>query len=43
MLTIEKLQVAYGKVQALWDVTFAVPDGEIVAWWAPMARVRQPY
>ena len=31
MLTIEKLQVAYGKVQALWDVTFAVPDGEIVA------------
>jgi branched-chain amino acid transport system ATP-binding protein len=31
MLTIEKLQVAYGKVQALWDVTFAVPEGEIVA------------
>ncbi len=31
MLTIEKLQVAYGKVQALWDVTFAVSDGEIVA------------
>jgi len=31
MLTIEKLQVAYGKVQALWDVTLAVPDGEIVA------------
>lgn len=31
MLTIEKLQVAYGKVQALWDVTFGVPDGEIVA------------
>ena len=31
MLAIEKLQVAYGKVQALWDVTFAVPDGEIVA------------
>jgi branched-chain amino acid transport system ATP-binding protein len=31
MLTIEKLQVAYGKVQVLWDVTFAVPDGEIVA------------
>jgi branched-chain amino acid transport system ATP-binding protein len=31
MLAIEKLQVAYGKVQALWDVTFAVPEGEIVA------------
>jgi branched-chain amino acid transport system ATP-binding protein len=31
MLAIEKLQVAYGKVQALWDVTLAVPDGEIVA------------
>jgi branched-chain amino acid transport system ATP-binding protein len=31
MLTIEKLQVAYGKVQALWDVNLSVPDGEIVA------------
>jgi len=31
MLAIERLQVAYGKVQALWDVTFEVPDGEIVA------------
>ena len=31
MLAIEKLQVAYGKVQALWDVTLQVPDGEIVA------------
>lgn len=31
MLTIEKLQVAYGKIQALWDVTLAVPEGEIVA------------
>ena len=31
MLAIEKLQVAYGKVQALWDVTLDVPDGEIVA------------
>jgi branched-chain amino acid transport system ATP-binding protein len=31
MLAIEKLQVAYGKVQALWDVTLNVPDGEIVA------------
>ncbi len=31
MLAVEKLQVAYGKVQALWDVTLGVPDGEIVA------------
>jgi branched-chain amino acid transport system ATP-binding protein len=31
MLAIERLQVAYGKVQALWDVTLEVPDGEIVA------------
>jgi branched-chain amino acid transport system ATP-binding protein len=31
MLAIEKLQVAYGKVQALWDVTLEVPEGQIVA------------
>ena len=31
MLAVEKLQVAYGKVQALWDVTLGVPDKEIVA------------
>jgi len=31
MLAVEKLQVAYGKVQALWDVTLDVPDGEMVA------------
>jgi branched-chain amino acid transport system ATP-binding protein len=31
LLAIEKLQVAYGKVQALWDITLGVPDGEIVA------------
>ena len=31
MLAVEKLQVAYGKVQALWDVTLEVTDGEIVA------------
>jgi branched-chain amino acid transport system ATP-binding protein len=31
MLAVEKLQVAYGKVQALWDVTLGVPEGEIVA------------
>ena len=31
MLAVEKLQVAYGKAQALWDVTLGVPDGEIVA------------
>jgi branched-chain amino acid transport system ATP-binding protein len=31
MLLIDKLQVSYGKIQALWDVTMEVPDGEIVA------------
>jgi branched-chain amino acid transport system ATP-binding protein len=31
MLAIDRLQVAYGKVQALWDVTLEVPDGDIVA------------
>lgn len=31
MLAIEKLQVAYGKVQALWEVTLEVPEGEIVS------------
>lgn len=31
MLAIERLQVAYGKVQALWDVTLEVQDGKIVA------------
>jgi branched-chain amino acid transport system ATP-binding protein len=31
MLAIERLQVAYGKVQALWDVTLEVTAGEVVA------------
>ena len=31
MLRVEGLEVAYGKIQALWGVTFAVPVGEIVA------------
>jgi branched-chain amino acid transport system ATP-binding protein len=31
MLKVERLQVAYGKVQTLWDVSFEVPEGEIVA------------
>jgi branched-chain amino acid transport system ATP-binding protein len=31
MLSVENLQVAYGKVQALWGVSLAVPEGEIVA------------
>ena len=31
MLKVEHLQVAYGKVQTLWDVSFEVPQGEIVA------------
>ena len=31
MLRVENLAVAYGHVQALWDVSFEVRDGEIVA------------
>jgi branched-chain amino acid transport system ATP-binding protein len=31
MLEVEHLQVSYGRVPALWDVSFAVPAGEIVA------------
>ncbi len=31
MLRAENLEVAYGKIQALWGVTFEVPQGEIVA------------
>jgi branched-chain amino acid transport system ATP-binding protein len=31
MLKVERLQVAYGKVQTLWDVSFEVRGGEIVA------------
>jgi branched-chain amino acid transport system ATP-binding protein len=31
MLHAEGLEVAYGKIQALWGVTFDVPSGEIVA------------
>ncbi|HEX7273592.1 MAG TPA: ATP-binding cassette domain-containing protein, partial [Casimicrobiaceae bacterium] len=31
MLKVEHLQVAYGTVQTLWDVSFEVPRGEIVA------------
>ena len=31
MLSIEKLQVSYGKIQALWDVTLDVPEKAIVA------------
>ena len=31
MLSIENLQVAYGKVQALWGVSLSVAEGEIVA------------
>jgi branched-chain amino acid transport system ATP-binding protein len=31
MLRVEKLEVFYGKVQALWGVSFEVRDGEIVA------------
>jgi branched-chain amino acid transport system ATP-binding protein len=31
MLRVENLEVAYGKIQALWGVTFEIPEGEIVA------------
>ncbi len=31
MLRVEKIEVAYGKIQALWGVTFDVRDGEIAA------------
>jgi branched-chain amino acid transport system ATP-binding protein len=31
MLSVEKLQVSYGLVPALWEVSFIVPAGEIVA------------
>jgi branched-chain amino acid transport system ATP-binding protein len=31
MLRVEALEVAYGKIQALWGITFEIPQGEIVA------------
>jgi branched-chain amino acid transport system ATP-binding protein len=31
MLKVTNLQVAYGRVQTLWDISFEVPQGEIVA------------
>lgn len=31
MLEVEHLQVSYGRVPALWDVSFSVPQGEVVA------------
>jgi branched-chain amino acid transport system ATP-binding protein len=31
MLSVRNLQVAYGSAQALWDISFDVPEGEIVA------------
>ena len=31
MLRVENLEVAYGKIQALWGITFEIPEGEIVA------------
>ncbi len=30
-LEVEKLNVAYGKVQVLWDVSFKVPEGKLVS------------
>ncbi len=31
MLTVTDLQVAYGEIQVVWDVSFSVPEGSIVA------------
>jgi branched-chain amino acid transport system ATP-binding protein len=31
MLTVRNVKTFYGKIQALWDVTFVVPEGKIVA------------
>jgi branched-chain amino acid transport system ATP-binding protein len=31
VLRVENLEVAYGKIQALWGITFEIPEGEIVA------------
>ncbi len=31
MLSVEHIQVSYGRVPVLWDVSFTVPTGEIVA------------
>src|SRR5574342_1190842 len=31
LLRVERLEVAYGRLQALWDVSFDVRKGEIVA------------
>ncbi|HLQ32556.1 MAG TPA: ATP-binding cassette domain-containing protein, partial [Chloroflexota bacterium] len=31
LLEVEHLRVAYGDVQALWDVSLSVGEGEIVA------------
>jgi branched-chain amino acid transport system ATP-binding protein len=31
MLRIEDLEVSYGKIQALWGISFEIPEGEIVA------------
>jgi branched-chain amino acid transport system ATP-binding protein len=31
MLSVKNLQVAYGTVQVIWDISFEVPKGEIVA------------
>ena len=31
MLRVEALEVAYGKIQALWGISVEIPEGEIVA------------
>jgi ABC-type branched-subunit amino acid transport system ATPase component len=41
MLKVDHLQVAYGKVQTLWDISFEVPQGEIVALIGPTEPVRR--
>ena len=31
MLRVENLEVGYGKIQAVWGISFEIPEGEIVA------------
>ena len=41
MLAVRNLQVAYGRFQAIWDVSFDVPEGEIVALFVAQKALQQ--